>query len=486
MSTNGAARAPSKRRDGAMVCATADCNGHIKGLGAGDCEQCCIFAKVKFIPISGKKTAPTQPPPPPPPPQQQEQQLSQPQSPPPPHERHVSPPISPQNPKSSLASDDVISKLDKNHFVEGSPVRSDLPTSALVSCPTTLNASSATDDLAYFIDKTRLSVMSVDTGVLRLFMIRKQITGVTKCEDRESLIKLLAVSRIEYDVPQYVSSSDDEKYLPSKNAQRTPSDNDAIPLPPKKKTSPLKEMQSLQRDTASAMNTFHHRQIQAKGGAAAVMQPDFFGETAPFDADIFTTFAQQGSERLESNTSPVQHDVFLVLGIDTEARWISEEIGYGIFTLRVIPRETMVTRYDGPRVDCQTGQVLFECPITESIEKIYASSKKHKWVRSRKWGNYEREHCVLLEHSSTVCICGTFSSQPFLFSEAFHGGAGYASSFNSGTSFTSNMKKVYRRCSRFPRDKDGQLDQVRTSTQCTLMTRAALTRIFTGTSLHYN
>ena len=158
-------------------------------------------------------------------------------------------------------------------------------------------------------------------------------------------------------------------------------------------------------------------------------------------------------------------DVFLSWGIDVEHRWISEDVGYGIFALREFPSDILVTSYDGTLVDCRTGEVLFECPLTESIEKKYTASKQHKWTRSRKWGHYEREHCVLLQHSSTVCIDGTFSSQPFLFTEAFHGGTGFGASFNSGALGFCNMKKVYKRSSRFRQDPRSQLNEVHMYTQ---------------------
>jgi hypothetical protein len=147
------------------------------------------------------------------------------------------------------------------------------------------------------------------------------------------------------------------------------------------------------------------------------------------------------------------------MGIDVEQRWISEEMGYGIFALRKLPADTLVTTYDGPRVDSHTGEVLFECPLTHQIELNYAYQNKFK--RSKKWGNYEREHCVLLEHSNDVCIDGTFSSQPFLFEEGFHGRTGFGASFNSGSSQFVNLKKCYKRSSRFPHDPAGITHLVR-------------------------
>jgi hypothetical protein len=59
-----------------------------------------------------------------------------------------------------------------------------------------------------------------------------------------------------------------------------------------------------------------------------------------------------------------------------------------------------------------------------------------------------------------VCIDGTFSSQPFLFTEGFHGGTGFGANFNSGKGIFVNIKKLYKRSSRFAYDPNGQLDQV--------------------------
>ncbi len=45
-------------------------------------------------------------------------------------------------------------------------------------------------------------------------------------------------------------------------------------------------------------------------------------------------------------------DVYLQMGINVEARRISEDIGC-IYPLREIPPDTNVTTYDGPQVDCR-------------------------------------------------------------------------------------------------------------------------------------
>ena len=221
-------------------------------------------------------------------------------------------------------------------------------------------------------------------------------------------------------------------------------------LLPKKKTSPKKtESQVLQADTNAANATFTHRsahqacQISSTVTLGSVSQQP---SASPFP------------EHLEDMPS-LEDIVWLQLGIDVEERYISDDMGYGMFMLREIPNDCYVTTYDGPRVDCRTGEVILECPFTYAIESKYIAEKK--FIRSRKWGDYEREHCVLLEHSNDVCIDGTFSSQPFLFSEGFHGGTGFGANFNSGRGEFVNMKKFYIRSSRFPYDPSGQLHLVR-------------------------
>jgi hypothetical protein len=217
---------------------------------------------------------------------------------------------------------------------------------------------------------------------------------------------------------------------------------------PQKKHSPSKESVLLAQDTENAMKTFLHR-------AAVASSPSILDESLSLST---------GSVRLEPSANAYigeaeADDVYLQMGIDVEERWISEEIGYGIFALKEIPPNTDVTTYDGPRVDCHTGEVLFECPWTHQIEQNYTAQKKFN--RSKKWGDYEREHCVLLEHSGDVCIDGTFSSQPFLFAEGFHGRTGFGASFNSGSSHFVNLKKCYKRSSRFPHDPAGITHLVR-------------------------
>jgi hypothetical protein len=229
---------------------------------------------------------------------------------------------------------------------------------------------------------------------------------------------------------------------------------------PQKKNSPSKESALLVKDTQNAMLTFNHRASTASSGVPSSTS----GQTPSSQHALATRSLSTSSVRLEvgaqvDNGEAEADDVYLQMGIDVEARWISEDIGYGIFTLRELPSDTLVTTYDGPRVDCRTGEVLFECPWTHSIEKKYTAEKKFN--RSKKWGHYEREHCVLLEHSNDVCIDGTFSSQPFLFKEGFHGSTGFGASFNSGSSQFVNLKKFYKRSSSFPYDPAGITHQVR-------------------------
>jgi hypothetical protein len=69
----------------------------------------------------------------------------------------------------------------------------------------------------------------------------------------------------------------------------------------------------------------------------------------------------------DSTDGALINDVYLQMGIDVEARWISEEVGYGIFALKEVPSGVLVTTYDGPRVNCRTGEILFECPFKKSI-----------------------------------------------------------------------------------------------------------------------
>ena len=227
----------------------------------------------------------------------------------------------------------------------------------------------------------------------------------------------------------------------------TPQKNGLAATPPQRKNSPLKELLA---DTANVMKTFEHRAANSSLGAPTSSSQDAL---AAMSSSASNVVFNAESDEAEAD------DVYLQYGIDVEARWISTEVGYGMFTMRRIIGPVDVTTYDGPRVDCRTGEVLFECPWTHEIEKKYTAEKKFN--RSKKWGDYEREHCVLLEHSNDVCIDGTFSSQPFLFKEGFHGRTGFAASFNSGCSQFVNMKKCYKRSSRFPYDPNGVRDRVR-------------------------
>ena len=123
-----------------------------------------------------------------------------------------------------------------------------------------------------------------------------------------------------------------------------------------------------------------------------------------------------------------------VWDVDVTEKFISEEIGYGIFAKRICPGEFFLTTYDGPRVDSATGRVLFECPHSLSVEKSFQEPHHVSWKRGEKWGPYERGHCLLMNRQSSQqsCIDGTFSSQPFLYEEPFHGGIGFGACLNSG------------------------------------------------------
>jgi len=152
----------------------------------------------------------------------------------------------------------------------------------------------------------------------------------------------------------------------------------------------------------------------------------------------------------------------VVWGVHVTARFINNEIGFGCFALTDLPPEIKVTNYDGPRCNPDTGKVLFECPHTLSVEQSFPT----RWRRSGKWGPYERSHCILVKRlaTSNTCIDGSFSAQPFLFSEPYHGGIGFGALLNSGTSSgtdpSSNVVLIWRRDPNLPEDPNGVLDQV--------------------------
>jgi hypothetical protein len=322
---------------------------------------------------------------------------------------------------------------------------------------------------AYFLNKTTQSVLSVSFHELKKWILGKGLAVGEQLTLKDDLVQLMVHENLEYDVHFSVSEEDfappkvdhqpvlTNEYQTILNSlsadhflQGSPVRSDlegdkGSPPPtivptPSKKTSPLGNRESalLSIDTANVMKTFEHRaQLFPSLQEDPALLPIFSVATALEDDDV---------------------DIYLQMGIDVQSIYISDDMGYGIFMMRDIPVDTLVTTYDGPRVDSRTGEVIFECPFTHSIETKYTAN--NQFTRSRKWGDYEREHCVLLEHSNDVCIDGTFSSQPFLFHEGFHGGTGFGASFNSGRGEFVNMKKCYKRSSRLPRDPNGQRDQV--------------------------
>ena len=445
-SKSGAARA-LKRGVSQSLCEDERCEGFGKSLGNGYCEECCFSRGVRYKPKKNSKQTPV---------------------------IATSPPASdPQN-----AKEPVPSSVD-----------------------------------VYFVNKATEAVKSVSFEDLLAWMVKKGAVD-PNCENlwqKEDLILLMAQNKMEYDVHFLVDDSDDkphqtpseyEKVLnslaPDQFTAGSPPRSDLdggaaavhvgtstprigygagtvekvtaddLATPPKK--SPSKELSALRKDTADAMQTFRHRSVIADSSQRGSYPVHPVGYIPPIHFSASPSQQQQRQElplyttnfndQLPSRSTDGANidDVYLQMGIDVEERWISNEMGYGIFCLKEIPADVDVTTYDGPRVNCHTGEILFECPFTHGIEKKYTASKQ--FTRSRKWGDYEREHCVLLEHSNDVCIDGTFSSQPFLFTEGFHGGTGFGANFNSGKGIFVNIKKLYKRSSRFAYDPNGQLDQV--------------------------
>ena len=236
------------------------------------------------------------------------------------------------------------------------------------------------------------------------------------------------------------------------------------------------------------MRTFEHRDRAHSNSALA-------GLDSTFDSDVQATFyststgsnmvaplsesvlvsdqmiRQMPPNQFEEPVSPppARMDAFTVVwGVNVEARWIDEEVGYGIYALTDIPPHTDVTTYDGPRMNPATGKVCFEHPHSLSVEQSFPT----QWKRSGKWGLYERSHCVLVKRLArcNTCIDGSFSSQPFLFAEPFHGGIGFGALLNGGTGSgadaTHNVILDWRRDYSLPEDRDGVLDQVHTLKCC--------------------
>ena len=231
------------------------------------------------------------------------------------------------------------------------------------------------------------------------------------------------------------------------------------------------------------MNTFAHRD-RAQASAVASLESKLHSEVlaASTDSVILAAPSESGllSDRLlqtmpldqfvEPSSPPrARMDAFTVVwGVNVEERWINEEVGYGIYALTDIPPSTDVTTYDGPRVNPDTGEVLFEHPHSLSVEQSFPT----QWKRSGKWGPYERSHCVLVKRlvRSNTCIDGSFASQPFVFGEPYHGGIGFGPLLNAGTGSgadaSHNVILEWRRDYSLAEDIHGVLDQVHTRKLC--------------------
>jgi hypothetical protein len=439
-SKGGAARAP-KRSAHQSLCEDSECAGFGKSLGIGRCQGCCSSRGVQYKPQKFQK-----------------QPLG--------------------NAKSPTAS-------DLQNTKQPAPSSIMLPVTS-IQVPVLPVTSIQVPDV-YFVNKATEAVKSVSFEDLWAWMVQKGAVDPI-CErsqiQKEDMILIMAQNNMEYDVAVTVDSSqepdiDQTEYQklvrnlsadhsaqgspPRKRPREQPRSNQnhftdgakkTNLTPSKKKPSPSKECSDLASDTAKAMQTFQHRADVADG------QRRLFTSMESSPLTSYQQLLPELDEQLptDSTDGALINDVYLQMGIDVEARWISNDMGYGIFSLKEIPADVNVTTYDGPRVNCHTGEILFECPFTHGIETKYTTCKQ--FTRSRKWGDYENEHCVLLEHSNDVRIDGTFSSQPFLFTEGFHGGTGFGASFNSGKGIFVNIKKLYKRSSRFAHDSNGQLDQV--------------------------
>lgn len=456
------ARAPKRSASGSSFefCKTIECSAFGKALGIGYCRQCCDSRGTLFKgPKKMSKLLDND------------------------GEIDVG--------GSASTYAEIVGKLKPDHFKEGSPVRKDLMSQRAAQV---LVETSKNDQIPdeYFINKARESVKSVTFEDLLAWFSQKGVVGTDQCNCKEELVLLMARQALEYDVTVTIGSSPEPSpeanvvVLPVVNAahiqeltevpKSTPSRSSTDATAKTKIPSPNKELSMLQADTTRAFQTFDHR--------ASVLH-DTFGQPG-YQLDVNygkrSLFVNEDDDQSQTKTGTPQNPShasespfagslknelqFLQMGIDVEARWISEEMGYGIFCINSLPggsldvngkyNSTPVTTYSGHMVHSKTGEVLIECPKTQLSEKKY----KKKWTRSRKWGPYEREHSVLLQHDSNVSIDGTYSSQPFLFTEAFHGGVGFAASCNAGASGACNMKKLQRRNPELPYDPNGVLDQV--------------------------
>jgi hypothetical protein len=117
----------------------------------------------------------------------------------------------------------------------------------------------------------------------------------------------------------------------------------------------------------------------------------------------------------------------IIWGVNVEARWIDTYIGNGTFAVTDLPPNIYVTDYDGHRCDPQSGVILRTCARTLKVERDFPQH-----YRQGSWGSFQKSHCVLVERKGSVCIDGTFSAQPFLFQEPFHGSIGFGSLLNAG------------------------------------------------------
>jgi hypothetical protein len=58
-------------------------------------------------------------------------------------------------------------------------------------------------------------------------------------------------------------------------------------------------------------------------------------------------------------------------GVNVEARWLNEEIGYGVFAITDLPASQFVTSYDGHRCDATSGKILKYCNRSLMVEREF-------------------------------------------------------------------------------------------------------------------
>jgi hypothetical protein len=200
------------------------------------------------------------------------------------------------------------------------------------------------------------------------------------------------------------------------------------------------------------MQTYQHRADMD----AAANRCGFFPITNPADATLTMGSQQPASpsqvEEQSASVAPSPVEPFMTIwNVTLEARWINEDIGYGMFALTDTPDATYITSYEGHRRDPTTGQILMECPHTLEVEQSF----RNHYSRSDEWGQFQKSHCVLVERisSSNVCIDGVLAACLFLFSEPFHASLGFGSVFNAGAnSMVSNITCVWRDDPMYPGD----------------------------------